>query len=195
MKRPLPGVLRFQFGNSGGYLRLVVLLSILFVGVPGCSPGSAQTSPQPLMWRAVSPSTSNALPQIQLLSHDSLGMSGVAGSLAERAQRVVIRNQAVFDGLWTSAFEHDFDPVAPPRVDFSKSIVVGIAGGSIKDEGRVVVDTVGSNDRGLIVVISTEQGCAPIEIVVHPLLFIAIPSVAKRVEFVERTRPAPNCGR
>jgi hypothetical protein len=105
----------------------------------------------------------------------------------------MLRDQPSFDSVWSQAFKHDFIVPATPALDFTRWEVVVLAAGSIADGGRITADSVIDSGPHIIVVVSTEQGCAPIEIVEHPLLFIAIPRARGAPQFLERSRPAPNC--
>ncbi|HUP89132.1 MAG TPA: protease complex subunit PrcB family protein [Longimicrobiales bacterium] len=105
-------------------------------------------------------------------------------------QRTVINNEAAWSALW-SQIASENGTSAPPRVDFSKEVVVVAAMGERKAAGYEIAITGVQRvlDVLIVDVASTAPGptCDRSEVITTPLQAVRIPRTDEAVSFHERS--------
>ena len=119
----------------------------------------------------------------------SLAFTFVAGgysSQIDEPRRVVVRTEAEFQALWKS---HSTAPV--PKVDFSKSIVVGIFLGMKPTAGYTVgITAVRRTPKGAVVEFiegAPEKDKMVAQMLTSPFQLVSIPKDVETVEFLSKT--------
>ena len=113
-------------------------------------------------------------------------VAGGAASQIDEPRRVVIRTEAEFQALWKS---HSTAPV--PKVDFTKSIVVGVFMGMRPTAGYTVgISTVRRTPKGAVVEFiegAPEKDRMVAQMLTSPFHLVAIPRDIESVEFMSRS--------
>ena len=175
-------------------LLTMVCWLVLASAIAACGNNPLPQQPVPASWQRPSPPTSAAVPRGKWDAPANRWLSISSGSLGKVPVRTLLRSKATFEEAWNQAYSATTPAPRPPDVDFSEYMVLGLVAGPLADGGRIIVDSIGIVSGNVTAIVSTEQGCGPTEIVEHPVLFVAIPISNMPVRFLERQRPAPNCG-
>jgi hypothetical protein len=164
--------------------RVAVSFSLL-VSVAGC--GRVSSAPLPAALAPVSE-------QAELLY---LTTSGVRDS-----GQVVVRDNAAYQDLWRRATSAQSNAVPAPAVDFSRDMVVMVAGGRMPPADQIHVDSVGvrreSTASGqprdvLAVVYSVREACSKLNGVAFPVDIVRVQRYAGEVRFVAHRTRGSDC--
>lgn len=161
------------------------LLFLLLAAVAACG----RPSPAPLP-AALAPVTE----QSELLY---LTTSGVRDS-----GQVVVRDNAAFQDLWRRATSAQPNPVPAPAVDFTRDMVVMVAGGRMSPADQLHVDSVGvrreSTASGkprdvLAVVYSIREACSKLNGDAFPVDIVRVQRYTGEVRFVAHRVRGSDC--
>ena len=161
------------------------LLFLLLAAAAACG----RPSPAPLP-AALAPVTE----QSELLY---LTTSGVRDS-----GQVVVRDNAAFQDLWRRATSAQPNPVPAPTVDFTRDMVVMVAGGRMSPADQLHVDSVGvrreSTASGkprdvLAVVYSIREACSKLNGDAFPVDIVRVQRYAGEVRFVAHRVRGSDC--
>jgi len=147
--------------------------------------------------RASSPPPATLTPvadQAELLYLTTSGIRDSAG--------VVARDDAAYRDLWRRATSAQSNPVAAPAIDFSREMVVMVAGGRLSPADQIHVDSVGvrreSTASGgarevLAVVYSIREACSRLNGEAFPVDIVRVQRYTGQVRFVPRRMRGSDC--
>lgn len=116
--------------------------------------------------------------------------------------QVVIRDAAAFRDLWRRATSAQSNAVAAPTVDFTRDMVVMVAGGRMSPADQIHVDSVGvrreSTASGrardvLAVVYSVREACSRLNGDAYPVDIVRVQRYAGEVRFVAHRVRGSDC--
>lgn len=162
----------------------VVVLLAACGGDPPPPPPAAPPAPEPL----------GSLVPEERLYYDNSG--GYPDSL-----RMVVRDQATFENVWSQATSRQPSPPPIPTIDFGESMVVLVAAGRMTPEDQIRVDSVavrevlradGTREEVLAVLVRVSEGCGRLQVDAYPVEIVQVPRFEGTVEFIERRESS--CG-
>lgn len=160
---------------------LLVMLAVL----AGCGRGKAPSTPAPL----------GAMPIEARVFYDNGG--GVRDS-----GQVVIRDNATLQDVWRRATSTQSAPPPVPAVDFSKQMLIMVAGGRMSPDNEIHVDSVGirrertaeGRDRDVLAVAYTvTEGCRKFNRDAYPVEIVRVRRYDGDVRFNGRRERAASC--
>lgn len=163
----------------------VVVSFLLFAAAAAC--GRASPAPLPAALAPVAE-------QAELLY---LTTSGIRDS-----GQVVVRDNAAYHDLWQRATSAQPNAVPAPAVDFSRDMVVMVAGGRMSPADQIHVDSVGvrreSTASGkardvLAVVYSVREACSKLNGDAYPVDIVRVQRYAGDVRFVAHRTRGSDC--
>jgi hypothetical protein len=158
---------------------------LLFAAAAAC--GRASPAPLPAALAPVSE-------QAELLY---LTTSGIRDS-----GQVVVRDNAAYRDLWRRATSAQSNPVSAPAVDFSRDMIVMVAGGRMSPADQIHVDSVGvrreSTASGkprdvLAVVYSVREACSRLNGDAFPVDIVRVQHYPGEVRFVAHRTRGSDC--
>lgn len=123
------------------------------------------------------------------------------GGIRDSGQ-VVLRDDASFRDLWRRATAAQSNPVPAPTVDFTRDMIVMVAGGRMSPADQIHVDSVGvrreSTASGkprdvLAVVYSVRQACSKLNGDAYPVDIVRVQRYAGEVRFVAHRVRGSDC--
>jgi hypothetical protein len=129
------------------------------------------------------------------LYYDNSG--GIADSI-----RMVVRDEAEWEDLWTRATSRQSSPPPRPQVDFGEEMVVAVGAGRMTPQDRIQVDSAGyydertvdgAEEQYFLVVVRTVQGCRRLDSDAFPLEIVKVPRFEGTVRWEERTERDTDC--
>ncbi|MGD2067110.1 MAG: hypothetical protein PVI57_00390 [Gemmatimonadota bacterium] len=160
------------------YALLPVVLVLAACGGDPPPPPAAPPAPEPL----------GSLVPEERLYYDNSG--GYPDSL-----RMVVRDQATFENVWSQATSRQPSPPPIPSIDFGESMVVLVAAGRMTPEDQIRVDSVavrevlradGNREEVLAVLVRVTEGCGRLQVDAYPVEIVQVPRFEGTVEFIER---------
>jgi hypothetical protein len=145
---------------------------------------------------APAPTPAAAAPKVTpvaatLVYYDNGG--GVRDSL-----RLVVRDAAALNEVWTKATSRQGSPPAVPQADFAKEMFLVVSNGRMTPEDQIRVDSVTVQERAgspasLEAIVHTLRGCGRFNTDAYPVAIVRVPRVEGTVQFTDRREKA-ECG-
>lgn len=116
--------------------------------------------------------------------------------------RMVVRDQAALEEIWSRATRNQDPPPEPPAIDFQEHMVVVVAAGRMTPQDQIVVDSVGIQERRtatgdeeevLVVFVNTILGCRQVDLDAYPIQMVRVPRFEGTVRFEEQSGRDPGC--
>jgi hypothetical protein len=107
--------------------------------------------------------------------------------------RIVIGNAEALTGVWAQATRGQASAPPIPAVDFSQSIVLLVSAGKMRTGDQIHVDSVGTRQGRLVVVVRTTVDCQAVPNPAYPFEIVRVKRSSKPVSFVERRSKGPDC--
>ena len=116
--------------------------------------------------------------------------------------QVVVRDDVAYHDIWRRATSAQANAVSAPSVDFSRDMVVIVAGGRMSPADQIHVDSVGvrreSTTSGrpqdvLAVVYSVREGCSKLNSAAYPVDIVRLQRYAGEVRFVAHRVRGSDC--
>ncbi len=107
--------------------------------------------------------------------------------------RMVIRDAQSLTSVWAQATRGQASAPPIPAVDFTQSIVLLVGAGKMRTGDQIHVDSVGTRQGRLVVVVRTTVDCQSIPNAAYPFEIVRVKRSNKPVSFVERRAKAPDC--
>jgi hypothetical protein len=151
----------------------------------GCSHASPTPAPAPL---------GPIAPEARLLNDNSGGMRD--------STRLVIRDAATLTTTWKQVTALQGNPSPMPTVDFTRDMVVVVAGGRMSPADEIHVDsagvrresTVGGKQQNILAILFTvTQGCRQFNRDAYPVEIVRLPRYAGEVRFIGKRERGPGC--
>jgi len=113
-------------------------------------------------------------------------------SFADTA-RTVVKDTLAFRSIWKRATQGQPSPPPLPKVDFTKDMVVLVAGGRLKPGDAIRVDSVGTRGALTQIVVRTTIACQPFPADAFPFEIVKVTKSDGPVKFVEHRMKAAEC--
>jgi hypothetical protein len=107
--------------------------------------------------------------------------------------RMVIRDAESLTSIWAKATSGQASAPPIPAVDFTQSIVLLVGAGKMRTGDQIHVDSVGTRQGRLVVVVRTTVDCQSIPNAAYPFEIVRVKRSSKPVSFVERRSKGPDC--
>jgi hypothetical protein len=107
--------------------------------------------------------------------------------------RMVIRDAQSLTSVWTQATKGQASAPPLPPVDFTQSIVLLVGAGKMRTGDQIHVDSVGTRQGRLVVVVRTTVDCQSVPSAAYPFEIVRVKRSNKPVSFVERRSKGPDC--
>lgn len=178
--RPLSGFLLWS---------ILILATLALGGCRGSAPAAAPPPPEP------EPDPLAPLAQSARLYYDNSG--GIADSV-----RIVVRDEAAWEDLWSRATSRQSSPPGRPSVDFGEQMVVAVGAGRMTPQDRIQVDSAGfytertvdgEEAEYFVVVVRTFEGCRLLDSDAFPLEIVRVPRFDGPVRWEERRDRQADC--
>ncbi len=172
--------------------RVVVALALVgLVVAGGCGRGGsggggpAAAGPSGPVW--------SPIPSAARIYYDNSG--GIRDSL-----RLVVRDNATLNQVWTQATSGQTSPPPAPTIDFGREMLLVVGAGRKTAEEQIRVDSVAvqrvpaaGGEQTLFAVIRLTEGCQRFNIDAYPLEIVRVNRFEGPVEFVERRSRSEDC--
>ena len=151
----------------------------------GCGRSSQAPPPAPL---------GPIAPEARLFYDNSGGMRDSA--------RLVIRDAAALSATWKLATASQSNPTPMPAVDFTRDMVVVVAGGRMSPADEIHVDsagvrreaTTGGKQQNVVAILFTvTEGCRQFTRDAYPVEIVRLPRSASEVRFIGKRERGPAC--
>jgi hypothetical protein len=106
--------------------------------------------------------------------------------------RMVVRDSAAWQTVWTQATSTQASPPPLPAVNFARDMIVLVGAGRMTPGDQIHVDSVGVRGDAYVVVVRTTVQCRPFPAAVYPVEIVRVPQSDKPTAFAER-RERANC--
>jgi hypothetical protein len=107
--------------------------------------------------------------------------------------RTIVKDSSAFRSIWKRATQGQPSPPPLPVVDFSKDMVVVVAGGRMKPGDAIRVDSVGTRGTLTVLVVRTTVACQPFPTDAFPFEVVKVARTDGQVRFTEHRIKAPEC--
>ena len=107
--------------------------------------------------------------------------------------RNVVKDTSAFRQFWKRATQGQPSPPPLPTVDFSKDMVVVVAGGRMKPGDAIRVDSVGTRGTLMVLVVRTTVACTPFPSDAFPFEMVKVARTDGQVRFTEHRLRASDC--
>lgn len=134
--------------------------------------------PAPINWRVLAPDA-------QIYYDNGVGFGD--------SVRVVVRDAAAWQNLWTQATKSQPSPPPRPQVDFATQMLLLVAAGRMKPGDEIHVDSIGVRADTTYVVVKTTLACQQFPTDAFPVEVVRIRRSEGPVMFAERVFRSTAC--
>jgi len=164
--------------------------------------GAQRSSPRMPNWHAqttvtlMSAESPSTIPPLRPVAFRTVAAGGIASAF-DRRTGLLVRSERRWRGLWRQLTAGDEPPREPPRVDFSREMLLLVTQGR-RPEGddRVRITRVGDTGGSLQVYVTeyaSAEECAPTDVHQYPYHVVRLPRSPHRAHVVRFNERAP-CG-
>lgn len=179
--------------RAGTVRRVVVALAMVgMVVAGGCGRGGSAGGGGPVAAGPSGPVWS-PIPSAARIYYDNSG--GIRDSL-----RLVVRDNATLNQVWTQATSGQTSPPPAPTIDFGREMLIVVGAGRKTAEEQIRVDSLAvqrvpaaGGEQTLFAVIRLTEGCQRFNIDAYPLEIVRVNRFEGPVEFVERRSRSEDC--
>jgi hypothetical protein len=107
--------------------------------------------------------------------------------------RTIVKDTAAFRQIWKRATQGQPSPPPLPTVDFSKDMVVVVAGGRMKPGDAIRVDSIGTRGTITVLVVRTTVACQPFPTDAFPFEVVKVTRTDGQVRFTEHKVKLGDC--
>ncbi|HKV73823.1 MAG TPA: hypothetical protein VJN95_04830 [Gemmatimonadales bacterium] len=107
--------------------------------------------------------------------------------------RTIVKDSVAFKAIWKRATQGQPSPPPLPVVDFSKDMVVVVAGGRMKPGDAIRVDSVGTRGTLMVIAVRTTVACQPFPTDAFPFEVVKVARTDGQVRFTEHKAKSPEC--
>lgn len=109
------------------------------------------------------------------------------------SSRLTIQDPDTWQDVWRRATKRQASTPPTPDVDFRRQMVLVVAAGKMKTGDEIHVDSVGTLEGRVRVVVRTWAQCGTIPTSVFPFEIVRVPRSTEAVVFLERRAKAEDC--